>query len=572
MPPHGSALCGIVQVYVSCCWFGSLLLLCFFPVRSNAQGLVVQGMGQVLKETANKVYPACIRAYGIDSVSLRQNSAQFSAVVVSTDGYILTVAHAIRPGERYKVSFPDGKEGYAQGLGRLVTNSQNTRPDVAMMKMEGAGPWPYAEMGWSSSLEENQYCFGISYPESLRQLTPMLRFGRIVNPSDRWGFVESTCIMETGDSGGPLFDALGRVVALHSRIDQGEGISFEVPVDTYRKYWTALHQAATYDNLPDLEDEVGEDSLRNELVPYPEMADMCGLISEECRDKVEDFSIRISSRLDAVDQTIIGTVFHVGRGKQLVISKSSCVGEDPTIEKDGKPLVLRVLYRDERNDLVALEAPIRFDRALELNEVSTTPLDLEGLGAFLYSPLGNGRAKIGVVGMPTMALPARFSSGVFEAALQEKNGYPTVVKIDQDGVAMQAGLEVGDQVFQINDIIVASAGAFNHEMMKYFPGNTVQFSVKRGQDTLSVGIPLIHRVHREQNHPMNRFEGGKSIRRDGFEKVFIHDSRIHSYECGSPVFDADGKFVGMNISRFSHVACVALTADTVVDFIRAHTD
>ena len=176
----------------------------------------------------------------MDTITQRQNSAQFSAVVVSPDGYLLTVAHATRPGSLYKVIFPDGKEALAKALGRIVTNPNTVQPDVAMMKIEGDGPWPYAEMGWSSSLDTGQFCFGISYPESLRLSIPFLRYGTIVHTLDEWGFLGSTCIMETGDSGGPLFDALGRLVALHSRINQPESVSLEVPIDIYRKYWMVL--------------------------------------------------------------------------------------------------------------------------------------------------------------------------------------------------------------------------------------------------------------------------------------------------------------------------------------------
>ncbi|HTG57539.1 MAG TPA: hypothetical protein VL943_14780, partial [Niabella sp.] len=94
-----------------------ILLLLLVPLAGSAQdhSLLVETQ---LQQVYSKVTPACVRAYGIDSSSRIQNSAQFSAVVVSADGIILTVAHAVRPGQLYKVSFPDGRSGFARALGR----------------------------------------------------------------------------------------------------------------------------------------------------------------------------------------------------------------------------------------------------------------------------------------------------------------------------------------------------------------------------------------------------------------------------------------------------------------------
>ena len=42
-----------------------------------------------------------------------------------------------------------------------------------------------------------------------------------------------------------------------------------------------------------------------------------------------------------------------------------------------------------------------------------------------------------------------------------------------------------------------------------------------------------------------RFESGKSEPRDGFKYVFVHDARLKSSECGAPVFDLGGGFMGV---------------------------
>lgn len=79
---------------------------------------------------------------------------------------------------------------------------------------------------------------------------------------NQYGFLQSTCLMEPGDSGGPLFDANGNVVGIHSAIDVSEKENFEVPVDLYRTYWSALQQPRTYGEYP-----VQKDSLKLILEP-----------------------------------------------------------------------------------------------------------------------------------------------------------------------------------------------------------------------------------------------------------------------------------------------------------------
>ena len=45
----------------------------------------------------------------------------------------------------------------------------------------------------------------------------------------------------------------------------------------------------------------------------------------------------------------------------------------------------------------------------------------------------------------------------------------------------------------------------------------------------------------------------RSVRRDGFSKIILHDAHLKPTDCGGPVFDLGGNFVGLNIARNSRV-------------------
>ncbi|ULT40437.1 PDZ domain-containing protein [Niabella defluvii] len=391
----------------------------------------------------------------------------------------------------------------------------------------------------------------------------MLRIGQILNSLNKWGFIESSCIMETGDSGGPLFDLEGKLIGLHSRIDKPEGANYEVPVDSYRKYFTALKLVKNYDSLPQQSDPVlgNERSSAHHSQRFKATAPV---VLAKVKSRIEGAVVAIYGSRD----TIAGTVFQLKNGRQIIISKSSEVGDTVFIDVNGRFIPLNILRRDKRKDLVALSSSYRFLQPVMINQLKPVRGGDSGwTGRFLYSVLPDGTLKSSVAGLIVKDLPNRFSSGGFDAFLQERNGCPTITQTDAGGVAEKAGLKTGDCIFQINNIPVNGAKDFNREMMKYYPGDSIRFSVKRQEDTLNAGLVLVPRMLREQPHPMNHFKGGKSIRRDGFQHVILHDARLRSYECGSPLFNLEGNLTGINIARFSHTTTLALELSELLDFI-----
>lgn len=533
-----------------------LALICLIPVQLlTAQVSVLKETEGQLKQVLQRGKSASVRAFGWDSDRGRQNSAQFSAVSVSADGYLLTVAHAVRPGKLYKVSFPDGREGFAKSLGVIEIDENTTWPDVALMKMEGNDLWPYVEMGITSDTRQGEWCFGVSYPESLNLLQPTVRFGKIIDPLDERNYLQSTSIMETGDSGGPLFDAAGRVIALHSRIDRAEGRSFEVPVDTYRKYWSALVKDSLYRSWPSEPDEIYT-SLSGQRVDFTSFPHHPGDLVANYHPKKIDVShvVSIASELDGNTKAILGTVIKLSNKNTVIISKSSEVGGQPSMRLDKEEHMLSVLYRDRATDLVFLSAEFSLSSGLDYKEGSACVEQ----GKFLFSAFPNDSLKISVTGLVLDSLPLRFSAGGIDFRLQEIGGLPTILDLDPSGAGSKAGLMKEDQIILINEIDVSSAAKINAQLVKFYPGDTLAIQFIRQADTLSTSLTLGRRVVREQNHAMNHFKGGKSLRRAGFSNVFVHDSRLYAYECGGPVYDSSGNFQGINIARFSHTAVLAL--------------
>jgi serine protease Do len=547
-----------------------------------AQSFDRKDIERTTKQAIKKAYATSVRIWGYDTVKQQQNSSQFSGVVVSAAGHILTVAHATVPGQTYKVFFTDGKEYIAIALGRIGFKEKQNMPDVAMLQIIGKGNWPYAEMGWSSSLKNNELCLSISYPETLDQKLPAVRFGRISNPMTEWGFVQSTCKMEPGDSGGPLYDYMGRVIALHSRIDKPEDVNFEVPVDLYRKYWTALQKPEDYAVLPLKEDVLKADPIADKIKTIPGLNNLTANFVNYDKQYSGTLVI-IRSMAKGKPQRIGGTVFSLKRmvikgtekNGKYIVSKNSVVGENPELLSAGAEVIkLKVLARDQENDLVLLQAVENESEALMpgglvlKSTVDTLSPVFKDLGSFLISPLAENKSKVGILGSLNFSLPRKFSIGFFGAGANFQNEQIILTRMAPGSPAADGKLELGDQITGINGVPINRPEQYGGELMKYSPGDSISIQgVRKGNKySLMIGIRLRPAT---TEHPAEHFEGGKSVRLDGFGKVFVQDAAILAEECGGPVFDANGRFYGINIARFSRTSTLVMPASVVFNFIGA---
>ena len=526
-----------------------------------------------------KAYSSSVRIWAYDSVTKQQNSAQFSGVAVSPEGHILTVAHTTVPGQMYQVFFPEGKTYLARALGRIGFKDQQNMPDMGMLKIIGSGDWPYAEMGFSSSLKVNEPCIGISYPETLDQKLPTVRFGKITKTMIPEGFVESTCQMEPGDSGGPLFDYMGRVIALHSRIDRSEARNFEVPVDLYRKYWTALQQAEDYSALPVQQDEIQKDPLAEKLISIKaleHLADEFSVFDKQYGAAVVAIESKLKGTVRAAQSTLFSVsgahINGVAKKGNYLLAKSSIVGADPVVlQKEGLNWKLKVLARDRDNDLVLmeLESPQSVTGGIRIKSFEDTDtVTFKQLGKFLVAPLAGKRSKVGVLGSRNFSLPLKFSVGFFGAGANFQNEQIILTRMAPSSPAEAGKLQLGDQITGINGVAISRPEHYGGELMKYLPGDSISIQGIRAGNKFSLLVGL-RSMPRPAEHTAELFEGGKSLKLDGFKKVFSHDAVIRPEECGGPVFDADGNFYGLNIARFSRTSTLVMPKAVLYKFIAA---
>ena len=161
--------------------------------------------------------------------------AQASGFIVSTDGYILTNAHAVSAASDVTVKLPDRREFKAKviGLDELT--------DIAVLKID-AKDLPAVKLGEPKSIRVGEWVLAIGSPFGLENTVT----AGIVSATSRSlpdgvyvPFIQTDAAVNPGNSGGPLLNMNGEVIGINSQIYSltggYQGLSFAIPIDVAAK-------------------------------------------------------------------------------------------------------------------------------------------------------------------------------------------------------------------------------------------------------------------------------------------------------------------------------------------------
>jgi S1-C subfamily serine protease len=152
-------------------------------------------------------------------------------------GYVVTNAHVVAGGQRFRVTLADRTDWPATLVG--VAFDQ----DIAVLKIEGAPAekLPALAIGTSADLQVGQSVFAIGNPFGLDQtlttgvISGLGREIRSLSKRKISGVIQTDAAINPGNSGGPLLDSAGRVIGMNTAIfspsGASAGIGFAVPVD-----------------------------------------------------------------------------------------------------------------------------------------------------------------------------------------------------------------------------------------------------------------------------------------------------------------------------------------------------
>lgn len=181
-----------------------------------------------VEAVSKKVVPATV------ALLSERTGSSGSGVITTADGLILTAAHVVQGADELQVVFPNGKQVAGKVLGA------NYSKDIAMVRIEEKGKWPFVEMGNSRQLEAGDWVIALGHSAGFdASRPPPVRFGRVISKGPG-NFLTTDCTLIGGDSGGPLFDLDGKIIGVHSSIGMSLTNNNHAGIDGFREDWDRL--------------------------------------------------------------------------------------------------------------------------------------------------------------------------------------------------------------------------------------------------------------------------------------------------------------------------------------------
>jgi len=289
------------------------------PVPSELQGILTSGeipetlqQLQLLEQQFGRVSAAARYC----TVSVKIGQAQGCGVIIDGEGKVLTAAHvAMRPNKPATVILANGRRLKAMTLG------SNKNVDAGMLQIspgqnEGED-WPHATLGSSGKLSPGMWCIATGHPSGFDQDRGVVtRVGRIsrVNRSA----LRTDCALIGGDSGGPLFDLSGQLIAIHSRIGNDVEENLHIPIDNYSNSWERLVAGDFWGSLPGFRPVLGvqgSSQIEEAVIDVVRLGSAAKKAGIQKGDIIKEFGDRkindFQSLKEAVAETMPGEIVRV---------------------------------------------------------------------------------------------------------------------------------------------------------------------------------------------------------------------------------------------------------------------
>ena len=161
-----------------------------------------------------------------------------SGFIISPDGYVVTNNHVVAPArpdavvEQITVTLADRTEYEATVVGR------DALADIAVLKVNPRGPLPFVRFGDSTRARVGDWVVAIGNPFGLGGTVTagiISAVHRNINSGLYDRYIQTDASINSGNSGGPMFDIQGNVIgintALISPTGGNVGIGFAIPAE-----------------------------------------------------------------------------------------------------------------------------------------------------------------------------------------------------------------------------------------------------------------------------------------------------------------------------------------------------
>ena len=227
-----------------------ILVLAVLPAFAPAAP--AQNLEDIFRKVSPSVVVVRSKGRDIGAAGVTRFNQTGSGVLISSNGRVMTSAHVVNGMDEITV------EGIAGEVVRATLISASAAADVSLLQLERVtAAMRVAQMGDSDAVRVGQQVmvvgapYGLAYSMSVGWISARWPPNTIFPDMPLAEFLQTTATINTGNSGGPVFNMAGEVVGIVSqnitKSGGSEGLGFLVTINSARNllvprkvYWGAL--------------------------------------------------------------------------------------------------------------------------------------------------------------------------------------------------------------------------------------------------------------------------------------------------------------------------------------------
>lgn len=212
-----------------------------------------------------------------DTAPAEEQTSLGSGFIIDASGYIATNNHVIADAEEITVILSDDTQLEAKIVGRDI------KTDLALLKVDTANPLPFVKFGDSDRARVGDWVIAIGNPFGLGGSVSagiISARARDINAGPFDDFLQTDAAINSGNSGGPMFNTEGEVVGINTAIFSPSGgsvgIGFAVPSSLAKPIFAQLKEKGAVqrgwlgvkiqDVTPEIAESIGLKSSKGALV------------------------------------------------------------------------------------------------------------------------------------------------------------------------------------------------------------------------------------------------------------------------------------------------------------------
>jgi serine protease Do len=401
---------------------------------------------------------------GAPSPEPRKNQAALgSGFIVSKDGVVVTNNHVVGDSEKIEVTLKDQSSFPARLLGK------DDKTDLAVLKIEADRPLPMVNWGNSDKTRVGDWVVAVGNPFGLAGTVTagiVSSRGRDLGSGPYDDYIQIDAPLNSGNSGGPLFNGDGEVVGVNTAIFTPNGgnigIGFAIPSNSAHKIVAELQENGS----------VQRGWLGVAIQPVtPEVADSLGLKKPEGAlvATVTDDSpaAKAGVRQGDVVLDFNGAPVTTPRDLSRAVADSDVESKKTlTLWRDNREVELNIRIGEAPHQVASAE-----DSPAKSAKPHKSGVELSGLGLTL-APIDRGtRARYGLT---------KDASGA------------VVASVSEGGDAAEKGLQPGDVITGVNQEAVTGPADVVRAVRKAKEDNrkSILLLVERQGDQRFVAVDL----------------------------------------------------------------------------------